>query len=135
MEGKWDAIPNDKKWLFQIVSNERLSLHQQLIPRNGIDMDRVDYLLRDSKYVILWTKWHVDGDKGLRELCTDSEKSMYMQLQRWIDRSLSTILFPLDLLQKGCGEWSDRLVSIQKGILQLCLQRAPFNPVLFIASW
>lgn len=51
MEGKWDAIPNDKKWLFQIVSNERLSLHQQLIPRNGIDMDRVDYLLRDSKYV------------------------------------------------------------------------------------
>ena len=51
MEGKWDAIPNDKKWLLQIVSNERLSLHQQLIPRNGIDMDRVDYLLRDSKYV------------------------------------------------------------------------------------
>lgn len=28
MEGKWDAIPNDKKWLFQIVSNERYSLHQ-----------------------------------------------------------------------------------------------------------
>ena len=51
MEGKWDAIPNDKKWLFQIVSNERYSLHQQLTTRNGIDMDRVDYLLRDSKYV------------------------------------------------------------------------------------
>ena len=26
MEGKWDAIPNDKKWLFQIVSNEKYSL-------------------------------------------------------------------------------------------------------------
>ena len=68
MEGKWDAIPNDKKWLFQIVSNEGLSLHQQLIPRNGIDMDRVDYLLRDSKYVLLRAKYHVDGDKGVSEL-------------------------------------------------------------------
>ena len=63
-----DVGSPDKKWLFQIVSNEGLSLHQQLIPRNGIDMDRVDYLLRDSKYVLIRAKYHVDGDKGLREL-------------------------------------------------------------------
>ena len=31
-------------------------------------MDRVDYLLRDSKYVLIRAKCHVDGDKGVREL-------------------------------------------------------------------
>ncbi|KAK8830462.1 hypothetical protein WA577_000458 [Blastocystis sp. JDR] len=72
LKEKWNGIPPNKKWLFQIVSNER----------TGIDMDRIDYLLRDSHYTELSTSVnykriienayvHQDADNSF--ICFDRE--------------------------------------------------------------
>ena len=39
--GKSDICPNEKKYLFEIVNNKR----------NQIDVDKIDYMLRDAKYL------------------------------------------------------------------------------------
>lgn len=41
IEGTPDKCPNEKKYLFDIVSNSR----------NSIDVDKIDYILRDTRCI------------------------------------------------------------------------------------
>ena len=59
-----DSVPDH----MVVVAFQKLAAFIPVVVQEPIDMDRVDYLLRDSKYVLIRAKYHVDGDKGVSEL-------------------------------------------------------------------
>ena len=50
--------------------------------RNGIDMDRIDYLLRDSYYVIMRVSCHVDWYKDSGELRENHSECLHSSGER-----------------------------------------------------